>query len=247
MILTPGPLPTIVSVTQASVTLQAYPPTGGTAPITYQWYRSPQFNALPSAATLLADQTDLGIVDQNLQKNQPYYYTLLATDSTVPTPITVPYPTAVALTNGPSSAGYVYPQAPDFKYAFLDDFPFGPDPQTQFPDYRVAVALQMANTSFFNPTFFGTQSEFSTGYLLLAAHYLVMNIRRASQGMRGQFSFLQSSKSAGISVSVEIPERIRANPDYAWLCQTNYGAQYLHMCLPQLSGQMFTVESVTNP
>ena len=244
MPLTPLPQPVIVAVNRFAVTLQAQPPSGGVAPYTYQWTRSTSFNGtfLP-----LASQTSLGLVDQNLQSNQPYYYVLQVTDSTSPTPLTASYPQAVALTNGPTVCGWTYPQVSDFKSAFIDDFPFGPDPQTQFPDYRVATALQMANTSFFNPTFFGTQSEFSTGYLLLAAHYLVMNIRRASQGMRGQFSFLQSSKSAGISVSVEIPERIKANPDYAWLCQTNYGAQYLHMVLPQLSGQMFTVESVTNP
>jgi hypothetical protein len=241
MPLTPGPTPTIISVSKSSITLQAQPATGGTDPVTYQWTRSTTFNGtfLP-----LDNQTSLGIVDQNLSPNQPYYYVLQATDAT---PLTVPYPQAVALTNGPAAGGYVYAQVPDFKSYFIDDFPFGLDPQTQFPDYRVANALQMAGTAFFNPGFFGTQSEFTTGYLLLAAHYMVMNIRRASQGMKGQFGFLQSSKSAGISVSAAIPERILANPDFAWLCQTNYGAEYLHMILPQLSGQMFPILAQTNP
>lgn len=245
MPLTPGTI-SIISVTRSSVTLQATPPTGGVPPYSYTWYRSDQYGFTPGPDTVI-NPTTLTMVDTNLASNAIYYYVLQATDSTSLIVLTTFYTQVGVLTNGPSISGYVFPQVPQFKNFFVDDFPYGSDPRSQFPDYRILVAMQMANTSFFNPIFFGTQSEFNNGFLLLSAHYMVMNIRRASQGMKGQFGFLQSSKSAGISVSIDIPERIKANPDFAWLCQTNYGAQYLHMVLPQLSGQMFPIHAMTNP
>jgi hypothetical protein len=246
MPLLPGSV-TIVAVTQYTVTMSATPAVGGTGPISYQWYRSSIYGFVPSSATAVVGQTGLTLNDTNLSINTIYYYVLQATDSTVPTPVTVSYVQTGVLTNGPSVAGYTYPQIPQFQSFFIDDFPYGPDPKTQFPDYRILVAFQMANTSFFNPEFFGDQNQFNNGFLLLSAHYMVMNIRRASQGMKGQFGFLQNNKSAGITVGIEIPQRIKDNPDFAWLCQTNYGSTYLHMIIPQLTGQMWASPAMTNP
>lgn len=235
----------IAGVTKSTVTLSATPAAGATGSVTYQWYRSSQYGFIPDSSTLLSDQTGHTLNDTGLSPNTIYYYVLQATDSTGP--VTVSYLQAGVLTCGPASSGYTYPQVPQFKQYFVDDFPYGIDPRAQFPDYRILNAMQNANMAFFNPGFFGDQSAFNVGFLLLSAHYMVMNIRRASQGMKGQFGFLQQSKSAGISVSAAIPQRILDNPDFAWLCQTNYGAEYLHMILPQLSGQMFPILAVTNP
>lgn len=237
----------IVAVTRSNVTLQATPPTGGTAPFTYQWYRSSQYGFVPDATTLLSGQTTLTLNDSNLTVNTIYYYVLQVTDSSAPTPAVILYPQVGVITNGPSVFGFTFPQVPQFKQYFIDDFPYGTDPKTQFPDYRILNAMQLCGLAFFNPIFFPEQQSFNNGFLLLSAHYMVMNIRRASQGMKGQFGFLQQSKSAGVSVSNAIPQRILDNPDFAWLCQTNYGAEFLHIILPQLSGQMFPILAVTNP
>lgn len=245
MALTSGTV-SIVGVTRSTVTLSATPASGGVDPISYQWYRSTQYGFTPDASTLVSGQTGLTLNDSNLTVNTIYYYVLQATDSDT-SPVTVSYLQTGVITDGPSICGYTYPQVPQFKQYFVDDFPYGLDPRTQFPDYRILNAMQNSNMAFFNPIFFGDQQSFNVGFLLLSAHYMVMNIRRASQGMKGQFGFLQNSKSAGISVGIEIPQRIKDNPDFAWLCQTNYGAEYLHMILPQLTGQMFPVLSVTNP
>jgi hypothetical protein len=246
MPLTPGST-SIIAVTRTNITLQATPPTGGVGPYTYQWNRSTQYNFIPSAATQVPGQTSLTLNDSNLSENTPYYYVLIATDSTTPTHLTVSYPQTGVITNSPYVGSWIAPQIPQFQSYFVDDFPYGPDPKTQFPDYRILNAIQMIGLSFFNPDFFGDQVTFNIGYLLLSAHYMVMNIRRASQGMKGQFGFLQNSKSAGITVGIEIPQRIKDNPDFAWLCQTNYGAEYLHLILPQLSGQMYAIPRMTNP
>ena len=238
----------IVAVTKTTITLQASQPTGGTMPYSFQWYRSTIYNFIPSSATLLSGQTSPTLNDTNLAENTPYYYVLIATDSTTPTALAAVYPQTGVITNNPWVCGnWIAPQIPDFQQRWIDDFPFGPDPKTQFPDYRILNSMQMLGLAFFNPSFFPDQATFSLGYLLLSAHYMVMNIRASSQGMKGQFGFLQNSKSAGISVGIEIPQRIKDNPDFAWLCQTNYGSTYLHLILPQLTGQMWASPTFTNP
>lgn len=135
---------------------------------------------------------------------------------------------------------YVNPQVPDFKNQFVRDFPYGTDIETQVLDVDITSALQATNFNI-NQCLFADQGTYTYGYLLLAAHYLVVNLRNSSQGINGQFNFLQAGKSVGsVSESFSIPERILANPYWAMLTKTNYGAEYLQLLLPQLTGQMFT-------
>jgi hypothetical protein len=77
---------------------------------------------------------------------------------------------------------------------------------------------------------------------------LVLNIRSSSQGINGQFNFLQQTKSVGaVSEGFAIPQRILDNPYFSMLTKTNYGAEYLQLLLPQLAGQMFVVAGTTLP
>lgn len=116
---------------------------------------------------------------------------------------------------------------------------------TSVRDSDISKAFVFTNASV-NPELFCDQSAYTTGYLLLSAHNLVMNLRASSQGMNGQFNFLQTGKSVGsVSESFGIPQRILDNPEWAVLAKTNYGAQYLAMILPQLVGQIFTVRGTT--
>jgi lysophospholipase L1-like esterase len=54
---------------------------GGTAPLTYQWYRSTTANFTPGAGNLLAGATSLTLADSaSLTADTPYYYVCRATD-----------------------------------------------------------------------------------------------------------------------------------------------------------------------
>lgn len=131
------------------------------------------------------------------------------------------------------------PSVADFQSFFTRDFPYGTDPNVAVLDSDITKAFLFVNVNM-NEALFADQGSYNVGYLLLSAHYLVMNLRSSSQGINGQFNFLQSGKSAGaISESFAIPQRILDNPDWAILCKTNYGAQFIQLVLPQLSGQIF--------
>ncbi len=142
---------------------------------------------------------------------------------------------------------FANPSVADFKAFFSRDFPYGTDPDTTILDVDISKAFQFVNINM-NEALFGDQSSYNVGYLLLSAHYLVMNIRASSQGINGQFNFLQQSKSVGsISEAFGIPQRILDNADWSILCKTNYGAQFIQLVLPQLAGQMYTVYGSTRP
>jgi hypothetical protein len=75
---------------------------------------------------------------------------------------------------------------------------------------------------------------------------MVIALRASSQGINGQWGWAQNNKSVGaISEGFEIPERIKNNPDFMQYYKTNYGAQYLNLLWPQLSGQVFSVSGYT--
>lgn len=130
---------------------------------------------------------------------------------------------------------FVNPTVADFQNYFTRDFPYGVTDDTVM-DSDIVRALNDASVNF-NPCLFGYQNVYTTAYLLLAAHFLVMNLRASSQGISGKYTWLLNSKSAGsVSAGMTIPDRILENPELAMLSQTNYGAQYLFMILPQLAG-----------
>lgn len=136
---------------------------------------------------------------------------------------------------------FTYPLVADFKNQFVRDFPYGTDPTVAVVDADIVNASVMANMTV-NPSMFSDQGFFNLCFNLVTAHFLVMNLRSSSQGISGQFNFLEQSKSVGsISQSFAIPQRILDNPQLALLAKTNYGAQYLSLVIPLLSGQIFYV------
>lgn len=142
---------------------------------------------------------------------------------------------------------YSNPSVADFKAYFTRDFPYGTDPNVAVTDADISKAFQLTNINV-SQSLWGDQASYSVGYFLLSAHYLVMDLRMSSQGINGQFSFLEQSKSVGsISQSFAIPQRVLDNPDWAVLMKTNYGAMWLQLILPQLTGQVFTVLGSTRP
>lgn len=142
---------------------------------------------------------------------------------------------------------YMNPSVSDFKNYFTRDFPYGTDPNVSVLDGDIAKAFGLTNMNI-NPGLFQDQGSYNIGYFLLSAHYLVMDLRASSQGINGQFSFLEQSKNAGaVSQSFAIPQRILDNPEFSILCKTNYGAQYLALLLPLLAGQVYNVFGSTRP
>lgn len=139
------------------------------------------------------------------------------------------------------------PSLLDFTTYFYRDFPYGTDPNTSVLDQDITSAFMSTNFNI-NQRLFSSQSNYTLGYLLLSAHYLVMNLRSSSQGINGQYNFLQASKGVGsVNEAFQIPERIMANPYWTQLMKTNYGATYLNLVLPQLAGQMFIAYGTTLP
>ena len=142
---------------------------------------------------------------------------------------------------------YNHPTIAEFKAYFTRDFPYGTDPETSILDTDINKAFGQTRINI-NPNLFADQESFSIGFMLLAAHYLVVDIRMSSQGIGGQFNFTEQSKSVGsVSQSFAIPQKILENPYFAMLVKTNYGAKYLELVLPQLAGAIFPVHGRTLP
>jgi hypothetical protein len=142
---------------------------------------------------------------------------------------------------------YNQPVVADFKNQFVRDFPYGSNIETQILDADILQAITEASYQI-NPALFSDQGSYTIGFLYLAAHTLVVNIRGSSQGINGQFNFLQAGKgAAGVNESFAIPQRILNSPVLSVYTKTNYGMKYIMMVLPQLTGAMFTVCGRTNP
>lgn len=140
---------------------------------------------------------------------------------------------------------YTDPSVSDFKGFFVRDFPYGSNVDQNVLDADITRALSEAGTSI-NPECFSSQATYTNGFLYLAAHNLVVNLRNSSQGISSSFSWLRTGKSVGsVSDSFQIPERIAQNPYLASLSKTGYGVKYLEMLIPKLSGQIFTAAGGT--
>ncbi len=143
--------------------------------------------------------------------------------------------------------GYTNPTFIQFQQYFSRDFPYGSDPATNVTINDINNAFLSVNVNI-NPDLFSNQQNYTLGYLLLSAHFLVMNLRTSSQGINGQFNFLQASKGVGaLNESFSIPQRILDNPLWSMYTKTNYGAQFLQIVLPQLAGQMWNAYGTTLP
>ncbi len=137
------------------------------------------------------------------------------------------------------------PSIANFMAQFFRDFNYGTDINNCVTQQDIANAFVMVNASI-NQSMWPDQGTYNLGYLLLAAHFMVIALRASSQGINGQWGWAQNNKSVGaISEGFEIPERIKNNPDFMQYYKTNYGAQYLNLLWPQLSGQVFSVSGYT--
>ena len=142
---------------------------------------------------------------------------------------------------------FTNPSIAQFKSQFVRDFMYGTNPGTSVLDSDISYAFTFTNINI-NPGLFPDQTTYSLAYNLLSAHYLVMNLRSSSQGINGQYNFLQAGKGVGaVNESFSIPQRILDDPYWSMLTKTNYGSLYLQILLPQLAGQIYSVIGTTRP
>lgn len=142
---------------------------------------------------------------------------------------------------------YTAPTIQAFQIQFVRDFPYGTDPNVSVLDVDILNAFNLVDITI-NQALWENQTQFQLAYGYLAAHFLVLNLRASSQGLNGQWNWAQNSKSGGaVSEAFAIPQRILDNPDFMAYTKTNYGAMYLNLLWPQLSGQIFTVCGTTLP
>ena len=78
--LSPGTI-SLSSKTNTTINLSSTAATGGTAPYTYQWYRSTSSGFTPGVGNILSGQTSLTLNDTGLTAATTYYYKIRATDS----------------------------------------------------------------------------------------------------------------------------------------------------------------------
>lgn len=143
---------------------------------------------------------------------------------------------------------YTNPQYSDFVAYFPTDFPYGSDPNQSVTQPEVLAAMQRTNNYALSQRLFSTQEQWNQGYLLLSAHYLVLIIRAAGQGLSGKASWIQSSKAVGqVSESFSIPQRILDTPEFAMFTNTNYGMQFLEYMIPRLKGSVGIAYGTTLP
>ena len=144
---------------------------------------------------------------------------------------------------------YTNPVVQDFKNRFVRDFPYNTDSTLGVTDTDIGQAFVDTNSSL-DPELFGTQADYTNGYLLLAAHNLVSNIRMSTGGLSGGgFKWLQQSTSVGsVAQGFGIPQKILDNPVFAAFCTTQYGGKYLATyVLPDSVGNFMTVAGTTQP
>jgi hypothetical protein len=80
MTLTAGAL-SVVSIGSNSDSLLSAAATSGTAPYTYQWYRSTTTGFSPGVGNLISGATALALSDSGLIPNTQYYYKVVVTDA----------------------------------------------------------------------------------------------------------------------------------------------------------------------
>ena len=151
---------------------------------------------------------------------------------------------------------YALPTVSEFKAHFYRDFPYavpasgsgGDDTDlSKVVDPDIANAIAMANMNM-NQQLFPSLAVFQTAFMYAAAHYLVTNIKASNQGLFSQFTWNTNQKTVGgVQESFQIPDSIAKNPWLSHFSQTRYGAQYLSIISPLLTGHVILVCGATTP
>lgn len=100
----------------------------------------------------------------------------------------------------------------------------------------------------FNQALFATDATQKLGFLYLAAHFLCNDINAARGGVNSTGRFMMTSRTVGsVSESYQVPQQFLDNPNLASYMTSAYGAKYLNMILPQLTGNVRAVWGGSQP
>ena len=113
------------------------------------------------------------------------------------------------------------------------------NPQNYISDDDILRAFAEANVNF-NSSLFEKQATAEMIYYYLAAHYLVVDINNALNGLSIGFSGLTQSKSVGsVSESYAMPKWVTDSPLFSAYSTTGYGRKYISLIQPYLLGNVF--------
>lgn len=111
-------------------------------------------------------------------------------------------------------------------------------------DEDITKAMIQAKYSLNVDLFKNSQELLKIVYLLLTAHYIVIDGLMNNNG--GVASYIMSSKSVeGVSASYSIPTNILNNPIFNSLGKTEFGLKYLGYLIPRLNGYCKIVKGTT--
>ena len=133
----------------------------------------------------------------------------------------------------------------EFKTWFQRDFPFSEDPTKGITDADIEKAF--AEAAFvFNKSLFEEKDQ-KLAFLYISAHYLVIDLKNSSMGLKGTFNGLMTNKSVGsVSVGYSMPNWILENPIYSLIAQTPYGVKYLSLIINSCIGNFVAVKGATH-
>ena len=112
-------------------------------------------------------------------------------------------------------------------------------------DISSAMAMTPPNI---NKGLFDDEASYQVGFNLLAAHYLVTNLLASSQGVKSQYDWLTIQRTVGnVNASFSIPSRVKNSVFLSTLMATRYGAQYVSLISPKLTGNVVVAFGATTP
>ena len=144
---------------------------------------------------------------------------------------------------------FTFPTIANFKAHFFRDFPYADDQNDmeKVTDKDIEKAMLEARQNF-NAALFADQDGYTLAALYLTAHYLVMDLRAAAQGVSGKYTWLSTSRSVGnVSESYAIPESVTKDPALSYYAGTYYGTKYLSIISPLLIGNIRAFQGTTWP
>lgn len=119
-------------------------------------------------------------------------------------------------------------------------------------DSDIERAFLEANVNFNEELFYGdtpeeTESTQLMLFYYLTAHYLVIDITNANNGINFGYMGITQSRSVGsVSESYGIPQWLLNNPIYSMYSNTGYGLKYLSLIEPYLVGSFIYVQGKIN-
>lgn len=139
----------------------------------------------------------------------------------------------------------------DFKGFFSRDFSYTAAFDPDNPDYITDADIEKAFSEakiILNQGLFSSDDTIRIGYYYLSAHFLVNDIRTATQGLASTGEFPVNNRSVGsVSEAYAIPDYYANNPILSFYTKTGYGMKYLALVLPNLVGNVGAVCGATLP